>query len=114
MKFAFLLSGAVGFAIVALTGYNAGRQPDLVLRDAALACLGMAILGRWFWGIVDRSFAHALHARIAAEQAAEAAAAEAAAEAKARAANPPPASTAKSSPAATRPAPAPAPAPARR
>lgn len=116
MKFAFLLSGALGFAVVAITGYHAERQPDLVLRDAALACLGMAVLGRWFWGIVDRSFAHALHTRIAAEQAAEQAAAAAAAEAKSRAATPPPSPPAKPSPAVNRPAPAPAaaPAPARR
>lgn len=113
MKFAFLFSGALGFAIVAVTGYHADRQPDLVLRDAALACLGMAMLGRWFWSIVDRSFAHAMEARIAADHAAEQAAATAAAEAKAKAAQPL-SSPAKSSPAVNRPAPAPAPALARR
>ncbi len=113
MRFAFLLSGALGFAIVAITGYNAEREPDLILRDAALACLGMAMLGRWFWGIVDRSFAHAMHARIAAERAAEEAATAAAAEAKAKAVATQPASTpAKPSSPATRPASAPAPAPA--
>lgn len=98
MRFAFLISGALGFAIVAITGYNAEREPDLILRDAALACLGMAMLGRWFWGIVDRSFAHAMHARIAADRAAQ----------EAAAAQNPSSPTAKASLASPRPAPAPA------
>jgi hypothetical protein len=76
MRFAVLVFGALGFALVAVAGFSAERAPDLVLRDAALACLAMALAGRWFWGVVDRAFAETVIARRAAAIA-EAAAAEA-------------------------------------
>jgi hypothetical protein len=91
VKFAFLISGAIGFALAALAGLSAGRPVDLVLRDAAVACLVTALAGRWFWQVVDRAFSETVQARKAAAEAA-AAAAEAAA-----AAPPAPASTAKTS-----------------
>jgi hypothetical protein len=52
MKFAFLAGGFLGFALVALAGFTAGRSADLVLRDAALACLVGALVLRWFWSVV--------------------------------------------------------------
>lgn len=78
MKYVFLLSGAAGFAIVAVSGYSAERPIDLVLRDASLACLGTALVGRWFWRVLDRAFAESLAARRAIEQAASDAAKDAA------------------------------------
>jgi hypothetical protein len=77
MKFALLVSGAVGFAVVAATGVAADRQPDLILRDAALGCLAMAFIGRWFWRVVEGAFAETMNARRAAAEAAEAEAAAA-------------------------------------
>lgn len=77
MKFAVLAFGALGFAIVAVAGFSADRQPDLILRDAAVGCVVTAMAGRWFWRVLDRAFAETVAARR--EAAAEAAAAEAAA-----------------------------------
>lgn len=73
MRFAFLVSGVAGFLLVAVTGLSAGRALDLVLRDAALACLAAALVGRWFWRGLDRAFAQVLAARRAEAEAAEAA-----------------------------------------
>ncbi len=70
MKFAVLAFGALGFAVVAVAGFSAHRQPDLILRDAALGCLVTAIVGRWFWRVLDRAFAETVAARRAAAQAA--------------------------------------------
>lgn len=55
MRFVFLMFGASGFLLATLAGFHAGRQPDLVLRDAAVVCLATALMGRWFWGAVDRA-----------------------------------------------------------
>ena len=44
MKFAFLVGGFTGFALVTVAGFTAGRAADLVLRDAALGCLAGALL----------------------------------------------------------------------
>jgi hypothetical protein len=63
MKLAFLFGGFLGFALVAISGFWAGRSADLVLRDAALACLAGALLFRWFWTVVIRSFAEAIEQR---------------------------------------------------
>ena len=63
MKLAFLFGGFLGFALVAIAGFGAGRSADLVLRDAALACLAGALLLRWFWSVVVRSFAEAIEQR---------------------------------------------------
>lgn len=76
MKFVILVFGALGFAVVAIAGFSAGRQPDLILRDAALGCLVTAMAGRWFWCVLDSAFTETVVARRAC--AAEAAAAEAA------------------------------------
>ncbi|MFA6286563.1 MAG: hypothetical protein WC661_04195 [Opitutaceae bacterium] len=69
MRFAFLISGILGFALVAIAGYSADRQSDLVLRDAAVACLVTGITGRWFWSVLDRAFAETMTARRAAADA---------------------------------------------
>ena len=63
MKFLVLLFGACGFGLVCVTGLAADRQPDLVLRDAALGCLGLALVGRWFAGRIEEAFAQTLAAR---------------------------------------------------
>lgn len=63
MKFAFLSGGFLGFILVAVAGFSAGRSADLVLRDAAVACLIGALLLRWFWSVVIRAFADAIAQR---------------------------------------------------
>jgi siroheme synthase len=63
MKFAFLSGGFLGFALVTVAGFTAGRSADLVLRDAALACLIGALVLRWFWSVVIRAFADAIEQR---------------------------------------------------
>lgn len=92
MKFAFLFSGALGFALVGGVGFVSGRDLDLVLRDAALGCLATAWLGAWFWRRLDHAFAQTLAARQAA-QAALAAQEEAAQSPAAPAPSPTPAPT---------------------
>jgi len=77
MKFVVLVFGALGFGVVAIAGFSADRQPDLILRDAALGCLVTAFAGRWFWRVLDRAFAETVAARRATAAAAEAAAAAA-------------------------------------
>jgi hypothetical protein len=72
MRYVFLFSGVCGFVLVAAVGYYAERPFDLVLRDAALACLGSALVGRWFWRVLDRAFAATMDARRAATDAAHA------------------------------------------
>jgi hypothetical protein len=99
MKYAVLSSGAFGFVVVAVAGFTADRPADLVLRDAALACLATAFLGRWFWGVLDRAFADTVTARRAAAEAAELAAEAAEAKKKDKAASSTsPAATPASSP----------------
>ncbi len=107
MKAFVLGSGAVGFAAVTFAGVSAGRLPELVLRDAALACLATAVVGRWFWGVLDRAFAETVAARRAAAEAAEAAAEAAEAAKKKDKAT---ASSAPAGPGAARPATSPRPA----
>jgi hypothetical protein len=77
MKFAFLAGGFTGFALAALAGLSAGREADLVLRDAAVACLVGAFLFRWFWSVLINAFvvtARAKRAAALAEEEARAAA----------------------------------------
>jgi hypothetical protein len=83
MRFAFFIAGLAGFALVALVGFGAERPPDLVLRDAALACLLCAFVGRWFWQGIETAFARSLELRRAEAEAAEEAAENAAAAAAA-------------------------------
>jgi hypothetical protein len=66
MRFAFLCGGAVGFTLAVLAGFYAQRQADAILRDAALVCLGSALLARWFWGVLDGVAEHAAGLRKAA------------------------------------------------
>jgi hypothetical protein len=77
MKFAFLAGGFTGFALAAVVGLTAGRDADLVLRDAAIACLVGAFLFRWFWSVLINAFvvtARAKQAAAIAEEEARAAA----------------------------------------
>jgi hypothetical protein len=66
MRFAFLVSGAFGFLLVGAVGLASGRDFEPVLRDAALACLAFAFVGRWFWGALEKAFAQSLAAHHAA------------------------------------------------
>lgn len=52
MKFIFLLGGAAGFVLAAATSHLSGNEPDRVLLDGAVGCLGAALLFRWFWQVV--------------------------------------------------------------
>ncbi len=77
MRFVFLTFGFLGFALVALAGFSAHRAPDLVLRDAAIGCVVAALLGRWFWRVLQNAAIQTANARrAAAEAAAEAEAAQ--------------------------------------
>jgi hypothetical protein len=73
MKTLFLAGGFAGFALSALTGFLAGRAPDLILRDAAIGCLVGALLVRWFWGVLLSGFHETLiaHRRAIEEAAAQ-------------------------------------------
>lgn len=72
MRFAFLLSGAGGFCLVVIVGLASDRDIDPVLRDASIACLLCAFVGRWFWQGLESAFARTLADRRAAAEAAEA------------------------------------------
>ncbi len=63
MKTVVLSFGLIGFLVVALGGFQAGRQPEFILRDAALACLATAMLGRWFWNRVVAATEQAVRLR---------------------------------------------------
>lgn len=83
MRSIFLLGGFCGFCLVLVGGWVAGRPLSLVLRDAAIACLVMALLFRWVWNLIVKSFhetatirkARLLQAEMAADEAAAASAA---------------------------------------
>lgn len=82
MRFIFLAGGFAGFLLTAATGFLADREPDLILRDAAIASIASALVFRWFWRVIVKALAEAVSAKRAAEAAAEAAASAAEAKAK--------------------------------
>jgi len=84
MKFVFLAGGFAGFLLTLLTGFLAGRAPDLVLRDAAFGCLAGALLFRWFWSVFVKALTEAVALKRAAAEAAAAAAEAASAPGKAK------------------------------
>jgi hypothetical protein len=84
MKFIFLAGGFAGFFLTLLTGFIAGRAPDLVLRDAAFGCLAGALLFRWFWSVFVKALTEAVALKRAATEAAAAAAEAASAPGKAK------------------------------
>ena len=63
MRYAFFIGGFVGFTLVALAGFLAGRSGEIVFRDAALSCVVAAFLFRWFWSVVVKAFIEAAHQR---------------------------------------------------
>lgn len=77
MRAVFLLGGFVGFVVVAISGFQAGRSGDRVLIDASLACIGSALLFRWFWSRLVNALADTVKKKRAVRQAAEEAAAAA-------------------------------------
>lgn len=88
MRFAFLFSGAFGFFLVGGVGLASGRDFEPLLRDAAIACLLCAFVGRWFWSGLERAFAHTLAERRAEAEAAEASAPAPVADSPAKPASP--------------------------
>jgi hypothetical protein len=66
MKTFFLLGGFAGFLICAGAGLLAGHAPDQILCDAAIGCLGGALLFRWFASVLLRACAQSLADRRAA------------------------------------------------
>lgn len=74
MKFIFLAGGFAGFALTAVIGLMAERSPDMVLRDAMIACIVSALLFRWFWSVLVRALTETVNAKRAAAEAALAAA----------------------------------------
>jgi hypothetical protein len=60
MRFVFLLGGIAGFALTAVASHLAGHAADRVLFDAAVGCLGGAILFRWFWQVLLRGLREAV------------------------------------------------------
>ena len=63
MRYAFFIGGFSGFVLVALVGFLSERPGELVIRDAAISCLVMAFLFRWFWSVVVKSFVEVVHQR---------------------------------------------------
>lgn len=51
MKFIFLLGGLTGFLLTILAGGWAGRAPDRLLLDAAVAAVVGGLLFRWLWSV---------------------------------------------------------------
>lgn len=77
MRAVFLLGGFVGFVVVAVSGFQSGRPGNRVLIDASLACLGTALLFRWFWSKVTIALTDTVKKKRALRAAAEEAAAAA-------------------------------------
>lgn len=103
MRTVMLWGGFAGFSLAAVAGFAADRSLDLVLRDAAIACLGGAWLLRWWWTQLERALTETLEirrARADAKADAEAAAKKEAAAAKAS--TPPPSRREAANPALAR------------
>ena len=71
MRAVFLFGGFVGFLVVAISGWQAGRSADRILIDASVACLASALLFRWFWSRVGVALADAVKTKRATRQAIE-------------------------------------------
>lgn len=71
MRAVFLFGGFIGFLVVAISGWQAGRSADRILVDASVACLGSALLFRWFWSKVAIALTDAVKKKRAIQQAAE-------------------------------------------
>jgi hypothetical protein len=49
------MGGCSGFLLAGIAGWWAGHAADRLLLDAAIGCLGGAMLFRWFWTVLIRS-----------------------------------------------------------
>ncbi len=78
MRTVMLWGGFTGFFLAAVAGFTADRPLDLILRDAAIACLAGAWLLRWWWSQLERALTETLEIRrrLAEEEAAAEAAAQ--------------------------------------
>ena len=74
MKTIILWGGALGFGLAGAAGLAAERPLDLVIRDAAIACLAGAWLFRWWWMQLERALTDSIEIRR--QEAAKAAEAE--------------------------------------
>jgi len=74
MRFIFLSGGLVGFSLVALTGWWAGRAPDHIFLDAALGAVAGSLLFRWLWNVLLQGLreTYLVRQRAAADQQAKA------------------------------------------
>ncbi len=79
MRTIMLWGGGLGFFLAAAAGFAVDRPLDLVLRDAAIACLAGAWLLRWWWSQLERALTETVEIRrrraeaaVAAEEAAKA------------------------------------------
>lgn len=71
MRAIFLFGGFIGFLVVAIAGWSAGRAGDRVLFDASIGCLVGAFLFRWFWARMMSALTHTVRIKRAERQAAE-------------------------------------------
>ncbi len=63
MRTVMLWGGSAGFFLAAGAGFAADRPLDLVLRDAALACVLGAWLLRWWWSQLERALTDTMEIR---------------------------------------------------
>ena len=63
MRYAFFLGGFAGFVVTAVAGFLADRPSEAVFRDAAIGCLVVAFLFRWFWSILVKAFIETVQER---------------------------------------------------
>lgn len=63
MRTIMLWGGALGFTLAAVAGWLADRPLDLILRDAAAACLFGAWLLRWWWTQLERALTETVDQR---------------------------------------------------
>ena len=60
MRYAFFVGGFAGFLVTAVAGFLADRPTEAVFRDAAIGCLVVAFLFRWFWSVLVKVFIEAV------------------------------------------------------
>ena len=73
MRTVMLWGGSAGFFLAAASGLSADKQLDVILRDAAIACLVGGWLLRWWWSQLERALTETMEIRrVRAEQEAEA------------------------------------------
>ena len=73
MRTVMLWGGSVGFFLAAASGLSAEKPLDVILRDAAIACLVGGWLLRWWWMQLERALTETMEIRrVRAQQEADA------------------------------------------